>query len=738
MIHYSCINTDHARFDLHPFPYFPQVLVGRTDLFAVNDIHALVAIRHNCSSVCCINMSPDSLSTSSRSASIDSTCSPSTKTSSWTLLRRMVYFALPHFEDDEHNEVLSHRPAFSDLSQGREPHMMSKGLADNKNCYNNRGDLPRTTDHCSRPIVRNFGFADKPLPSPPLMEIIKHELEQNERGNMGRCNARSLVLMEGETVEEVQKLLMPPPLDVGRKYAPNSSRRARSLSALPEQNIVTNGENADQPHPQLKLSTHKQPGSVRKARLAAEARLAIAGCYSSSRHGPIRSTTSTPSLHSPSPRVWWSALASSPNEEAFVTPRRAPSPPTKKGSKHDYSAYTSPNLSKFGPPLSPPPPRSPDRRRPTWPPQPIWEDETTSLAKEAGTQDKARQLDPRDQSVGIPRLPSNVARAPAAVVEALSATKCQDSDKSSGSSCEAEDRKNSGNGRRPREKLQNSHVEFAPRPCSLPRSSANNSNPALSGGKSNISRTWNGVEPDSARVETILEGNPSDSRRPEDSNPDSQRQPLSCDDDEETDDDNSIQDHLAAEPNNIRRARLPPPNTSFLVTKSTSITHHHQPSCLRGGGNSERRKRSDGSTSTDSSGNSNGEAAEQRSRFVPALFTRLTDSERGHTALWWLAGGRVGKRKRVPTVDELRERRRVEREERKGVGFWGTVLGVKARHKGRGEAEEDEKVGREEQGEENAEETDESEGSEEERADEEENEGEEAVDDGSANDEKKR
>ena len=40
-------------------------------------------------------------------------------------------------------------------------------------------------------------------------------------------------------------------------------------------------------------------------------------------------------------------------------------------------------------------------------------------------------------------------------------------------------------------------------------------------------------------------------------------------------------------------------------------------------------------------------------------------------------------------MDELRERRRVEREKRKGVGFWGTVLGVEARRKGRGEVEKD-------------------------------------------------
>lgn len=50
------------------------------------------------------------------------------------------------------------------------------------------------------------------------------------------------------------------------------------------------------------------------------------------------------------------------------------------------------------------------------------------------------------------------------------------------------------------------------------------------------------------------------------------------------------------------------------------------------------------------------------------------DSARPPRALWWLAGGRKG---RVPTVGELRVRKEVERANRKIVGFWGTVLGVR-------------------------------------------------------------
>lgn len=50
------------------------------------------------------------------------------------------------------------------------------------------------------------------------------------------------------------------------------------------------------------------------------------------------------------------------------------------------------------------------------------------------------------------------------------------------------------------------------------------------------------------------------------------------------------------------------------------------------------------------------------------------DSERPSRELWWFAGGRKGQ---VPTLGELRVRKEVERENRRRVGFWGTVLGVR-------------------------------------------------------------
>ncbi|KAM0700372.1 hypothetical protein Q7P35_012093 [Cladosporium inversicolor] len=50
------------------------------------------------------------------------------------------------------------------------------------------------------------------------------------------------------------------------------------------------------------------------------------------------------------------------------------------------------------------------------------------------------------------------------------------------------------------------------------------------------------------------------------------------------------------------------------------------------------------------------------------------NSARPPRGLWWLAGGGKGK---VPTLGELRVRKEVERANRRIVGFWGTVLGIR-------------------------------------------------------------
>lgn len=57
---------------------------------------------------------------------------------------------------------------------------------------------------------------------------------------------------------------------------------------------------------------------------------------------------------------------------------------------------------------------------------------------------------------------------------------------------------------------------------------------------------------------------------------------------------------------------------------------------------------------------------------------RPKDDERPHSLLWWIAGGRVGNRRRPPAGAELRKRRVAEMERRQTVGFWGTVFNVRA------------------------------------------------------------
>lgn len=54
-----------------------------------------------------------------------------------------------------------------------------------------------------------------------------------------------------------------------------------------------------------------------------------------------------------------------------------------------------------------------------------------------------------------------------------------------------------------------------------------------------------------------------------------------------------------------------------------------------------------------------------------------SDSARPNAAEWWLAGGRRSRKGQVPTVGELRVRKEVEQANRKIVGFWGTVLGIR-------------------------------------------------------------
>lgn len=108
---------------------------------------------------------------------------------------------------------------------------------------------------------------------------------------------------------------------------------------------------------------------------------------------------------------------------------------------------------------------------------------------------------------------------------------------------------------------------------------------------------------------------------------------------------------------------------------------------LRGGGNDEDQKKKFRLLPTF------GRAGTEYVKLAfGAQSAQLKDGERPPKALWWLAGGRTRHGKQVPTAGELRERRKNELENRKAVGFVGTILnhriGALAGSKGRVESVE--------------------------------------------------
>ena len=282
-------------------------------------------------------MSPGAESTNSDPTSTTSTRGQSTHSSATPRWRRIRNYIFPHFHEAEAGTTLSRRPSSDDLSDVGELDLMSGGLPKDNNSHNDPGKLRCGTDFCNTPIVRDFAVLDKPLPSPPLIDVVDNEMEDNELESLRRSHVLSMMLREGENAEDARKALVPPPLNIGRKRAQNSGLRTSSLSPLMGYDGGPPRLHTEQL--QASPSSPKRFGSVRNARLAAEARLAAGASRSGQRHGPLSSTTSTPCLYSQSQLPWRSALASCPNEEYFVNPRKAPSPPCKKVSSSKEKGF---------------------------------------------------------------------------------------------------------------------------------------------------------------------------------------------------------------------------------------------------------------------------------------------------------------------------------------------------------------------------------------------------------------
>jgi len=106
-----------------------------------------------------------------------------------------------------------------------------------------------------------------------------------------------------------------------------------------------------------------------------------------------------------------------------------------------------------------------------------------------------------------------------------------------------------------------------------------------------------------------------------------------------------------------RHAARTTPKTQQQTTPNEAFDLH-----LRGGGNdAEPRRR------------------RRRTTLPPRNNSRAPrpDSDRPDSVVWWLAGGKRSRGGKVPTIGELRVRKEVEEANRRFVGFWGTVVGLR-------------------------------------------------------------
>ena len=109
----------------------------------------------------------------------------------------------------------------------------------------------------------------------------------------------------------------------------------------------------------------------------------------------------------------------------------------------------------------------------------------------------------------------------------------------------------------------------------------------------------------------------------------------------------------------------------ILITRHISVSNHAT-ACLRGGASVS----DDGHNRRDN--NDNGSNKILKRFLLGGKPPPLPSHQRPSAGLWWLAGGRLGSGRMVPTAGELRARREVEERNGEVVGFWGTVVGVRA------------------------------------------------------------
>ena len=536
-------------------------------------------------------------------------------------------------------------------------------------------------------LLKDLGNLIDPRAKYPLRQVMFHgvQVKPGEIQNVTKKEDRrswfdvSAVLEEGESIKDAQEALRPTPLRIQSKES-NVPHRPNVLSAITERTEPipdSQFEGGSKLQDSTDAVSPTQPGPVEKSLPAlptcstihhdtTSQRSDIQSVFDLGTDPDVSDARTLGSVHDgrrlaveaqrmairptiSSSRIMRSESPSAEREDSFINPRAAPRPPARPAaavltSIEREDSFTNPRL-------APKPPAKPE----------------TAVS----TTEVRRPL----------KAPGSVARARAAAIAALGVSSEQDSSPrtSSGTSSASDKRpgsirkarealviRHSGSVREALQNLDRSQIERSefparpesphlryPRSSSLPRRHRDATTGRLGGVENTAFRPWYVSKGSNSRPELFhqnrsLEEHEEQGRK----NGDAEQHPAA-----------------SAKPSPARTLTIeespyrPISTRGILSTRQTEVDHSL--TGLRGG----------------CSGNSDASfQGQDRKRRFTTFFghvKRLEDHERPCSGLWWLAGGRVGRRSRVPTTAELRQRRSVESANREIVGFWGTILGAR-------------------------------------------------------------
>ena len=546
-----------------------------------------------------------------RNMSIKHSSTPVKRSRIRHLWRRALYFALPHYKDLEQDEVVQVRtyPINPEETPVCIPDRTSGALPNDDICERYPHRPPCLTKSCENVTARETAYPENTshgisIPSQNLSAPKKSVQFVDKRAGVdplvrGHDPSRAIradtklneLLGLERNIEQLQAFQRPARPSIRRKPVPDYSYQPRTLSPLVEDAISN-----DTGH------IYSPPGSVRSARLAANAPRLYNTGRPESRHGTIPSMLSTPTLRSPTHSL---RSAASCNfsiflEEDFENPRQAPSPPEKYASCRSTSvpARSVADSRCFAIPTDACSFSIPRSRRSSF--------KANKPIAYVQTQRSFARLGSTNSLIAQSGLPTRSCSLPRQIAGERAAT------------------------------LENQYQKGTA-PVDTPQEVTPELTPS-----STISDSSSSIYSEASDLETTKANRPSDTF-------------------EAADADIPIETRWSFSTDTTAIPKPRPSKNSIQVTTSTTVAHttERQPLCLRGGGDEEsepKRKK--------------------------CSLTSLGSEDRPHPVLWWLAGGKVGNRRRVPTIDELRERKKVEKENRKAVGFWGTVFGVRKVRRG--------------------------------------------------------